>query len=120
MNCTDELESKSVKPSFEDISVIPSTCNPGDSVTVIVKYAKEGKYFYFYDQKVSLSDTISIFTCNEHTTNLPNVRFKAPAKPGKYTVKFSSKISYTSGTTLFDVPDNAFGTLTVVSPEEDR
>lgn len=115
MNCSDDIESKSIKPQLNDIELIPSTCNAGDSVVVKLSFAKEGKYFYFYNQELTLSDSILVYRQQDgsHTSKLPEIKFAAPEKAGKYTVKFNSKISYTSGTSLFDVLEPVEATLTV-------
>lgn len=116
--CSDDMESKSVKPTFSNIEVTPNTCNPGETVSATVNYKDKGAYFYFYSQIITMDDSI-VYKSESHTTELPkNVKIIAPSKPGSHIVKYSSKVSYTSGTKLFDETESVQTTLNVVKPEE--
>lgn len=118
-SCSDDMESKSVKPTFSGITVTPSTCNPGEEVKATVGYEKKGAYFYFYSQIITMDDSI-VYKNEAHTTDLPtNVKIIAPKTPGNHVLQYSAKVSYTSGTKLFDETDKVKTTLTVKSNADD-
>lgn len=112
--CSDDMESKSVKPTFEKIEVNPNPCTPGETVTATVTYKDKGAYFYFYSQTITMDDSI-VYKKESHTTDLPkDVKIIAPKKTGNFTIKYKAKVSYTSGTKLFDETESVETTLKVI------
>lgn len=117
--CSDDPEGTGKAPTFNEIELTPATCNPNDSVVATVTYKDKGSNYYFYHQYMTCNGS-QIYINSSHTTSLPtNVKFAAPSKPGRYYVNFTSKISYTIGQTLFDVPEEKSAILTVVDPNEE-
>lgn len=113
-SCSDDMESKSVKPTFSGMTITPNSCYPGDEITATVNYNNKGAFFYFYSQVITLDDSI-VYKSEAHTTDLPtNVKIIAPKHPGKHVLQYSAKVSYTSGTKLFDVTDDVKETFQVL------
>lgn len=121
VSCDDDIDGTGTLPTFNDLELSPSTCYPEDSVAITVTFQEKGKDYYFYEQNITCDDGRILYRNKNHTSSLPTkVKFAAPSKPGRYTITFNSKISYTIGKVLFDVPQEAKATLLVITPNTDE
>ena len=98
--CEDE-DAISEAPEIASIELIPSTCHPGDTVTMKVHYNpnQKGSNFYFTEYKCNL-ECYSATKKNSSKGILlgyaePTIKCKAPNKKGTYNITFQGTVSYT-------------------------
>lgn len=124
VSCEDDKQ-EYVKPVFDKLVLTPSECNPGDSVSVLVKPSVEGDNWYFFKFNFSVGGN-SVFAYMKETgaawgSTSASCKFIAPQKPGLYTVTFTGTISPVVGSKLYDDAGTCSATLTVLGdPEEEE
>lgn len=93
-------------PEFGDLTLTPSTVNPGDSVTANVSYTYSGKKIYKNCYVLNITGNTSEGTYSESITwevidptkSTPTCKFASPLIPGIYTVTFrATQINFSSG-----------------------
>lgn len=114
-SCDEDGKSISVAPEFEEITLTPNPCQPGDSVTAVVTYKSEGKYYHYFKQewKIGEATTTNLDKANMPTNQKPTLKFKAPDNVGTYPVSFIATLSYDSGDKLYGQSNSVSSTLKV-------
>lgn len=110
-SCDSDPSMDAVPPMFSEMTITPASPHPGDSVSVVVNYEKEGKKWYKVKFSWSLTGPSNYSDKGSGVCNVgdkPTFKFKIPEDAnGNYVLKFAP--GYASATTLF--PVGSYGTL---------
>lgn len=103
-SCDDDEDGTSIVPTFEQIILTPSECNPGDSITATVTIAEDGTYYYYSYQEYTVGNSSYRLGSNSYNKSNPNrtngsisaltgnatFKFKAPSQKSDttYTITF--------------------------------
>lgn len=128
----DDKDYTAVAPTFGEITLTPSTCAPGDSVTVKVKVATEGQYYYYSYQDYTIGKSkyrLGSTSYNKSNTSNGSIsaitgdaefKIKAPEKADTtYTVTFKATAASTADAfktgSLYATTNTVSTTLTIGS-----
>ena len=106
ISCSNDDPPTGAKPPvFKKLILNPSTVGPEETVNATVEYEYPGKDIFRSDYQLtivevgsnSITETFE-WTIIDPTKSNPVYEFKAPTKPGKYSISFHAKhINYSTG-----------------------
>ena len=123
--CSDD-DSVSTNPSFEELTLTPTTCYGGDTLTAVVTFADKGSNLYMNTYYYSWNDGVTVFRESWDViapTSHDNVTFLIPVDAsvaaGTYIVTFGAEtVRYSShgeNGTLYGSANTVSASFTILS-----